>query len=377
MKLRIFFLLMAILFHAENALAVSAVTQNILNNLKLPAGFKISAYAENIPKARAMALGDNGIVFVGSTDAGKVYALQDANRDNVAEKVYVIAQGLKLPTGVAYRNGSLYVGSVDRILRYDNIVNRLSNPPAPVTVTNTLPKETHHGWRYLRFGPDGKLYVSIGAPCNICDITKAPFLPMHGTIVRMNPDGTGREIIIKGVRNSVGFDWNPQNNALFFTDNGRDWLGDTIPYEELNRWSGAPGQHFGYPFCHAGTVLDETYGAGKNCSQFTAPSWRFGAHQAPLGIHFYKGTKFPSQYNNGLFVAFHGSWNRTPPAGYRVALLKVSSTNYVTYGQDFISGWLTSAHKKLGRPVDILALPDGSLLISDDWASLVYRVTYQ
>ena len=351
--------------------AYSVDPQTILNNLKLPAGFKISIFAANVPNARSLALGDNGVVYVGTTRAGKVYAVQDADRNGKAEKIYTVAQGLNLPNGVAYRNGSLYVGAVNRILRYDQITQRLAAPPAPVVVYNRFPADTHHGWKYLRFGPDGKLYTAIGAPCNICN----PATPF-GTLVRLNPNGSGFEILARGVRNSVGFDWQPGTNALYFSENGRDRMGDDIPPDELNRWSGRLGEHFGYPFCHAGYVSDPEFGRGKFCNQYTGPVWKFSAHNAPLGVRFYRGNKFPAWYRNQLFVAFHGSWDRSVPQGYRVAMFTLNGGR-ASFGVNLVTGWLTPDRKVLGRPVDVLELPDGSILISDDKAGLIYRVVYQ
>jgi glucose/arabinose dehydrogenase len=363
--------LVTLLLFLKLSAAYSIPPQQILSQLRLPVGFKISIYAENVYNARSMALGDKGVVFVGSTNAGKVYALQDADHNGKAEKVYTIASGLRLPIGVAYKNGSLYVSAVNRILRYDQIMSRLAKPPAAVVIYNKFPTETHHGWKYLRFGPDGKLYTAIGAPCNICNPDKP-----YASLVRMNEDGSGLEILARGIRNTVGFDWHPTTNSLYFTDNGRDLLGDTTPAEELNRWSGKIGQHFGYPFCHAGNVIDPQYGSGKSCSQYTGPLWRFRAHNAPLGAHFYRGDQFPAAYKNRLIVAMHGSWNRSTPDGYRVVSLNVKGAS-ISFGSELVAGWLTPQMKIIGRPVDVLDLPDGSLLISDDWNGLVYRVTYQ
>ena len=353
------------------ALAASGTHQNVLKQLHLPKGFTISVYADNVPNARSLALGDDGVVYVGTGKAGKVYAVQDTNKDGVADKRYVIANELNMPIGVAYKDGALYVGEISRIIRFDHIARQLTNPPKPVVVYDQFPNEKHHGWKYLRFGPDNKLYTAVGAPCNICNPEKEIF----ASLVRLNPDGSDFEIIAKGIRNTVGFDWQPVTNALFFSDNGRDQLGDDYPPDELNQWS-VKGEHFGYPYCHAGEIADPLFAAGKKCSQFTAPAWKFKAHIAPLGIRFYQGNQFPVEYKNQLFVAQHGSWNRSIPQGYRVVLVKFNQGKAISE-QDFVSGWLTKGGEVLGRPVDILTLPDGSLLISDDKLGVIYKVTYQ
>ena len=353
------------------ALAASGSNQDVLKQLHLPKGFTISVYADNVPNARSLALGDDGVVYVGTGKAGKVYAVQDTDKDGVADKHYVIANELNMPIGVAYKDGALYVGEISRIIRFDHIARHLASPPKPVVVYDQFPNEKHHGWKYLRFGPDNKLYTAVGAPCNICNPEKEIF----ASLVRLNPDGSDFEIIAKGIRNTVGFDWQPITNALFFSDNGRDQLGDDLPPDELNKWS-VKGEHFGYPYCHAGEIADPLFAAGKKCSQFTAPAWKFKAHIAPLGIRFYQGKQFPVEYKNQLFVAQHGSWNRSIPQGYRVVLVKFNQGKAISE-QDFVSGWLTKGGEVLGRPVDILTLPDGSLLISDDKLGVIYKVSYQ
>jgi glucose/arabinose dehydrogenase len=353
------------------ACAKSGNHQDVLKQLHLPDGFKISIYADNVPNARSLVLSDDGVVFAGTFSEGKVYALKDSNNDGVAEQQYLIASGLNAPNGVAYKDGSLYVAEVNRIIRFDHINQQLANPPKPVVVYDQFPSDRHHGWKYLRFGPDNKLYTAVGAPCNICN----PEKEIYASLVRLNPDGSDVEIIARGIRNTVGFDWEPGTNALFFSDNGRDYLGDDSPPDELNQWS-VKGEHFGYPYCHGGDIPDPEFAAGKTCRQFIAPVWKFRAHIAALGIRFYQGKQFPVQYKNQLFVAEHGSWNRTVPQGYRVALVKFDQGKPVSE-QDFISGWLTKDEKVLGRPVDILAMPDGSLLVSDDKLGVIYKVEYK
>lgn len=342
-----------------------------LNDIKLPKGFKIAVYGK-VDNARSMALGAKGTVFVGNRDGDKVYALVDADKDGIAEKTYVIAKGLKdMPNGIAFRNGSLYVAEVSRIWRFDNIEDHLAKPLPPVLVYDKLPKDTHHGWKYIAFGPDGKLYVPIGAPCNICDNTDKD--KRYASITRMNADGTGFEIFANGIRNSVGFDWHPVTKELWFTDNGRDMLGENIPPDELNRAPKA-GMHFGYPFIHAGDIVDPEFGKGKNPKDFSAPQAKLAAHTAALGMKFYTGKQFPASYKNQILIAEHGSWNRKEPMGYRVMLVKLEGNKVLSY-EPFATGWLKGG-KAWGRPVDILQLPDGSILVSDDFANLVYRISY-
>lgn len=346
--------------------------QSIIKQLHVPQGFTLSIFADNLPNARSLALGDNGVVFVGTgAEEGAVYAVQDSNNDGVADKRHVIANDLYMPNGVAYQNGSLFVAEINRIIRFDRITHQLANPPKPVVVYDQFPSDQHHGWKYLRFGPDNKLYTSVGAPCNICE----PEKPIYSSLVRLNADGSGFEILARGIRSSVGLDWQPETDALFFTENGRDYLGDDLPPDELNRWT-TTGEHFGFPYCHGGDIPDPEFAAGKKCSQFTAPAWKFKAHMAPLGLRFYRGKQFPVEYQNQLFVAEHGSWNRSEPHGYRVALVKFNQGKPVAE-QVFIDGWLRKDGKVLGRPVDILEMPDGSLLISDDELGVIYKVEYK
>jgi len=343
--------------------------QDIIKQLQVADGFEISIYADNVTNARGLALGEGGIVYVGTGPEGKVYAVTDTNQDGKADHTYVVAENLNMPNGVAYKDGSLYVATINRILRYPQLAAHLDNPPTPVVVYDKLPSDTEHGWKYLRFGPDNKLYTAIGAPCNICQ----PSSDLYASLVRLEPDGSHFEIIAHGIRNTQGFDWQPNTHTLFFTDNGRDYLGDDSPPEELNQWS-AVGDHFGYPFCHGGTITDPEFGQLRKCAEFKPPVWRFRAHVAPLGIRFYQGKQFPAQYQQQLFVTQHGSWNRSEPQGYQVALVKFVGGNPVSE-QNFINGWLAD-DAVLGRPVDILTLDDGSLLISDDKLGVLYKVAY-
>jgi glucose/arabinose dehydrogenase len=347
------------------ARAHAANPKDILAKLQLPPGFKIEVYQDGVRNAREMALGAGGTLFVGSRSARSVYAISP--QPDGTRKVLTIASGLNMPTGVAFRDGSLYVGAVDRILRYDRIEEQLARPPQPVVVVKDLPADTHHGWRYIAFGPDGKLYVPIGAPCNVCNE------PNHAVVTRMNADGSGREVFARGVRNTVGFTWHPQTKELWFTDNGRDFLGDDAPPCELNHAPRA-GLHFGFPFCHGGDIKDPEFGALGSCAQATPPVQKLGAHVAPLGVKFYTGTQFPEGYRNQILIAEHGSWNRSERSGYRVALVRLDGSRAVKY-EPFITGW-NQKDGVLGRPVDLLVLADGSLLVSDDEAGLIYRVTY-
>ncbi|MCO5723514.1 PQQ-dependent sugar dehydrogenase [Robiginitalea marina] len=351
-----------------------AVSSLPLERLNLPDGFEITIYAEGLPDARSMAMGDGGTLFVGTRRANKVYAVRDLDGDYRADRTYVLDTTLSVPNGIAFRDGALYVAEVNRLLRYPGIEQRLSDPPEPEVVYDDYPTEFHHGWKYIAFGPDGKLYVPVGAPCNICD--SATVDPRYASITRMDPDGTNREIYAHGVRNTVGFTWHPQTGELWFTDNGRDRMGDDVPPCELNRVS-EPGQHFGYPFCHGGTIPDPEFGDQHPCSDFVPPVQPLGAHVAPLGVKFYTGQQFPEAYRGHALIAEHGSWNRSSKVGYRITLVRLEGNQAVGY-EPFIDGWLDEATQEaFGRPVDLLQLSDGSLLISDDFAGVIYRVAYK
>jgi glucose/arabinose dehydrogenase len=316
-----------------------------------------------------MTLGENGTLFVGSRSKGEVYAVLDKDGDHRADEVVTIARGLNMPVGVAYRNGSLYVSAVDRILRFDQIEQRLKNPIPPVVITGRFPQETSHGWKFIAFGPDGKLYVPVGAPCNICE----PDPDRYALIARMNPDGSGYEVVARGVRNSVGFDWDPRNQELWFTENGRDYLGDDRPPDELNHAPKA-GLHFGYPYCHGGTIPDPEYGGKHACDEFTAPAVALDPHVASLGMRFYSGSMFPQEYRNQILIAEHGSWNRSDKIGYRITLVARDGQDRLRYSV-FAEGWL-HGKEAWGRPVDLLVMPDGALLVSDDSAGVIYRISY-
>lgn len=340
-----------------------------LDKIKLPAGFRINVFAE-VPNARSMTLGDKGTLFVGTMGGGKVYAVVDSDKNGIADKVYTIASGLNTPNGVAFKDGALYVAEINRILRFDDIENHLQDPPQYKVVYDKYPTDGAHGWKFIAFGPDGKLYVPVGAPCNICQPDT-----MHANITRINPDGTGLEVYAKGIRNSVGFTWHPDSKEMWFTDNGRDNLGDDIPSDELN-FAPNKGMHFGYPYCHQGDLPDPEFGRGKNCADYTPPAYKLGAHVAALGLRFYTGSMFPAEYKNQLFIAQHGSWNRTSPVGYRVMLIKLQNGKPSEY-TPFATGWLQDNGNVIGRPVDVQVAPDGALLVSDDKAGAIYRISSQ
>ncbi|MEO0527387.1 MAG: sorbosone dehydrogenase family protein [Bacteroidota bacterium] len=344
------------------------------DRLRLPEGFKIEVYADSLDGARSMAMSDNGTLFVGTRNEKTVYAIQDLDGDFRADHTIVLDTTFEVPNGIAFKDGALYVAEVNRLLRYPNIEGRLKNPPSPEIIYDDYPTEFHHGWKYIAFGPDGKLYVPVGAPCNICESSSED--ERYATITRMDPDGGNREIYAKGVRNTVGFTWHPETGDLWFTDNGRDMMGDDVPPCELNRVAKA-GQHFGYPYCHGGTVKDPEFGDTFPCSNFVPPVQSLGAHVAPLGVKFYTGSMFPEKYKGMAFIAEHGSWNRSSMVGYKIALVKLDGNKAVSY-ETFIDGWLDEEkQERFGRPVDLLFLEDGSLLISDDFGDAIYRVSYE
>ncbi|MFQ5518640.1 MAG: PQQ-dependent sugar dehydrogenase [Mariprofundus sp.] len=340
-----------------------------LDRIKLPAGFSISYFAEHVQGARSLALGEQGTVFVGNRNGDSIIALVDEDSDGVAENRYVIGEYLDTPNGIAFYKGALYVAENQRIIRFPDIEQRLDDPPEPEVVFDALPDERHHGWRYLAIGPEGYLSVAIGAPCNICN-KPLPF----ATVCRLKPDGGEFEVFAKGVRNSVGFTWHPETEAMWFTDNGRDWMGDDSPPDELNR-AGRKGLHFGYPFRHGANIPDPKFGRVAPNMAFEPPALEMGAHVAALGLRFYTGSMFPAAYKNRLFIAQHGSWNRTTPVGYRIIAVTIEDGR-ASDKQVFAEGWLLGSIK-WGRPVDVLVMPDGALLISDDMHGAVYRISYQ
>ena len=362
------------LFVIDKAQANHPIT---LDKIKLPPGFKIETYCSTVPGARQMSLSDSGILYVGTKGIdgtkGPVYAVIDKDHDGHADSVKIIARDLFMPNGVAWRKGSLFVGEVNKIIRYDDIDNKLDNPPAPKTVYGDLPSETHHGWKYIRFGPDDLLYVPVGAPCNVC---LRPDDARFASLCRMHADGSKFEIYAKGIRNTVGFDWQPKNKELWFTDNGRDLLGDNIPPDELNH-APTSGMNFGFPYRWGENQHDKEFGDKDNEKnyQFIPPAQPLGPHVAALGVRFYNGKMFPAEYVNQAFICEHGSWNRTNPFGYRITLVTMQDNKATGY-KIFAEGFLQEDGKPFGRPNDLCVMPDGALLVSDDFGGAIYRISY-
>jgi glucose/arabinose dehydrogenase len=334
--------------------------------LKVPKGFKVEVYASSIANARSLRLGDKGTVFVSNRVLDKVYAVVDRNGKR---EVKIIASGLDRPNGLAFHNGALYIGEGTKISKLENIEDNLDNPPKPVVVYDDLPNHQSHGWKFIAIGPDNKLYINVGAPCNICIPPE-----QNAQIRRVNLDGSGAEAFARGVRQSVGFDWHPVTKELYFTDNGRDWLSEDLPEDELNRVTKA-GQHFGFPYCHQGNFTDREVGWGRSCDEFVKPVALLGPHSAALGMRFYTGRMFPAEYRNAIFIARHGSWNKTKKIGGDVVVAKLNKDGSVKSVEPFLTGFLQN-NEFSGRPVDVQIMKDGSLLISDDYAGAVYRVSY-
>jgi glucose/arabinose dehydrogenase len=334
--------------------------------LKVPAGFNIEVYAAGMANARSLAEGDKGTVFVGSRLVGNVYAI--ANKDG-KRSVKVLASGLHRPNGVAFRNGTLYIAELSKVSKIDKVEDSLDSPAKLTMIYDNLPKDEAHGWKFIAIGPDNKLYVPVGQPGNNVLHDDA-----HGQIRRMNLDGSGVEVVARGVRNTVGFDWNPETKQLYFTDNGRDWMSEDVPEDELNRVTKV-GEHFGAPYCLQGNITDPEFGWGHSCSEFTPPVGLMGPHSASLGMRFYTGSMFPKSYKNAIIVARHGSWNRSKKVGGDVVVVKLNKDGTVKSMEPLITGFLED-NKYIGRPVDVLQMKDGSLLVSDDWNGAVYRVTY-
>jgi glucose/arabinose dehydrogenase len=353
------------------AAGAGAAGRPVADTVTVPAGFVIELFSDEVPGARSMTLSPAGTLFVGTRDKGVVYAIPGAASSPRGGKPNRVARGLRSPNGVAVRDGALYVAEISRILRFDDIEARLDRPPAPVVVSDRYPTDAGHGWKFIAFGPDGWLYVPVGAPCNVC----LPPGALHQTITRMKPDGSAIEVFARGVRNSVGFDWQPGTHDLWFTDNGRDWLGDDRPPDELNH-APKPGLHFGFPYCHGRAIADPQFGRDKPCAEFTPPAAELGPHVAALGMRFYTGTMFPPEYRGRIFIAEHGSWNRSTPIGYRVTTVRLEGNRAVAY-EPFATGWLSDTGHIAGRPVDVLVMPDGTLLVSDDYGGAIYRITYR
>ena len=337
-------------------------------SFKLPPGFKAEVWASGMPGARAMARGDDGKIYIGTRGIGRVYEVTDGGAQRTNR---VVVDKLVQPAGVAFKNGALYVMAIDKMLRFDGIEKNPGVAPVDMTAAFKLPPEQHHNWKYIAFGPDNKLYVPFGTPCNIC-VPGAEYAQIR----RYNADGSGMEVIARGVRNSVGFDWHPVTKELWFTDHGRDWMGDDTPDDELNRISGT-GQHFGFPYCHANGVADKDLKIDKPCDGTTLPVLTMGPHTAVMGAHFYTGSMFPAEYKNLLFVARKGSWNRTKKLGYDVVTVRADADGKNAAMTPFMTGFLDSSNDSFsGRPTYFMQLPDGSLLLTDEQLGAIYRISY-
>jgi glucose/arabinose dehydrogenase len=373
-----------IIFSFLSVLAKSYPTgselEELLNKISLPDGFKIDIYASDVENARSMTISPSGTVFVGNRKADNVFALMDNDKDGKVDKKYLITDKLtNMPNGVVFHNGDLYVAEVNKIWLFKDIEKNLekiddvgSYPEEPILISDKFPSDKHHGWKYISIGPDNKLYVPVGAPCNICESKDE----IYSTITRMDLDGKNQEIYARGVRNTVGFTWHPETGEMWFTDNGRDMLGDNYPPCELNRVQ-VSGKHYGYPYCHGSDISDPEFGSKYPCDDFVKPVQNLGPHVAPLGVKFYDGNMFPDEYKGDIFIAEHGSWNRTKKIGYRITRVKIENNKSLGY-EPFIDGWLEKEKNDAwGRPVDIIFLDDGSMLISDDYANVIYRVTYE
>ncbi len=340
-----------------------------MSDISLPPGFRITVYAADVPNARQMALGPPGVVFVGSRSEGKVYAVVDRNGKGQADAVHVLASGLREPSGVAFRDGALYVAVVNRILRFPDVARDLARPPKPEVVSDAFPSDGHHGWKFIAFGPDGRLYVPVGAPCNVC----TPPTALHATITRIDLAGGKPEVIARGVRNSVGFDFDPATKDLWFTDNGRDNMGDDQPPDELNHLSRV-GEHFGFPFCHGEAIKDPDHNAGRRAISSprrpacSARTWRPSACAST-----------PARCSPRSTAAASSSPSTAPgtaatPIGYRVTFVKIEGGRATSY-EPFAAGWLKGSTAS-GRPADVLVMPDGALLVADDKAGRIYRISY-
>jgi glucose/arabinose dehydrogenase len=337
-----------------------------LDQLKVPKGFNLELYASGMPNARELALGSKGTVFVGSRLQDKVYAIADRNGKREAK---VLVSGLYRPNGVAFKDGTLYIAELSQISKIENVEDKLDSSPKPIVIYNDLPKDEAHGWKFIAVGPDNKLYLEVGQPGNNVLHDKD-----HGQLRRINLDGSGAEVVARGVRHSVGFDWNPVTKELYFSDNGRDWLSEDVPEDKLSRVTKI-GQHFGAPYCYQGNIPDPEFGWGHTCSEFEPPLMLTGPHSAGLGLRFYTGNMFPAKYKNAIFLARHGSWNRTKKFGGDILVVYVNKDGTVKSSEVFLTGFIQN-NNYIGRPVDVLNMPDGSMLISDDYNGAVYRLTY-
>ena len=378
--MNIILIIFSLLSVLDKSYPMASEFDELLKKINLPDGFKIDVYASDVENARSMTISPSGTVFVGNRKADNVFALVDNDRDGKVDKKYLITDKLtNMPNGVVFHNGNLYVAEVNKIWLFEDVEKNLQKidavgyyPEEPILISDKFPSDKHHGWKYISIGPDNKLYVPVGAPCNICESKDE----IYSTITRMDLDGKNQEIYARGVRNTVGFTWHPETGEMWFTDNGRDMLGDNYPPCELNRVQ-VPNKHYGYPYCHGGDISDPEFGSKYPCDDFVKPVQNLGPHVAPLGIKFYDGNMFPDEYKGDVFIAEHGSWNRTKKIGYRISRVKIENNKSLGY-EPFIYGWLDKdKNDAWGRPVDIVFLEDGSMLISDDYANVIYRVTYE
>ncbi len=367
---KIFFIILPLLISSFTYAETSNSQQSTnlpLEKIKLPPGFSIQLWA-TIPDAKSLAIGKQGTVFVSSKTTGSIYAISQS--DGKEKQVRIIANGLKSPSGITYHEGTLYVTALNRIFRFDQIENNLDQINEPVIIYDNLPKESFHSTRYMAVGHDNLLYISVGAPCDACEAD-----PMrYALIARLNPNGSNFEVYAQGIRNSLGFDWHPKTHELWFSDIGRDWMGEDLPPDELN-YAATQGLHFGFPNCHAGKILDPKYGAKRGCDKSQAPIAELEPHVSPHGIKFYSGRMFPPEYHDQLIIAEHGSWNRRAPVGFRLQHFQLKN-NQIVKKEIFAEGWFND-QKVWGRPTDLLVMPDGALLVSDDLAGAIYRISYQ
>jgi glucose/arabinose dehydrogenase len=344
-----------------------AADQIPIATLKVPDGFKLEIYASGMVNARSLARGDKGTIFVSTRLLDKIYAITEKNGKREVKPLF---SGLLRPNGLAFRNGTLYIAEINKISKVENIEANLDNPPKPVVIYDDLPSDEAHGWKYLTIGPDNKLYFQVGAPCNICMPSER-----HAQIRRINLDGSGAEVIARGIRQIVGMDFDPTSKQLYFSENQRDWLSEELPNDKLNRLASPGKEDFGFPRCHQGDVPDPEFGWGRGCEGVSKPLALLGPHSAPLGVRFYTGSMFPTEYSHALFIARHGSWNKTKKIGGDIVVAMLNPDGTVKSWTPFITGFLQD-NNYIGRPVDMLQMPDGSLLISDDWNGAVYRLSY-
>jgi len=349
-------------------LTATPVSELPIDKLKLPAGFKAEVWSHGTPGVRAMARSDSGKVYVGTRGLGRVYEITDNGKERTSR---IVVDKLNQPA-VAFHKGALYVMAIDKVLRFDGIEQNPNVAPVDLTAKFNLPPEQHHNWKYIRFGPDGKLYVPFGAPCNICELPTQEYAQLR----RYDADGSNMEVIGRGIRNTQGFDWHPVTKELWFTDHGRDWLGDDTPDDELNRMS-KTGLNFGFPHCHANGLADPDIKKDKPCEGVTLPVKTMGAHAAVMGLHFYTGAMFPTEYKNAMFIARKGSWNRTKKSGYDVVMVKANDDGSNAQVTPFITGFLDEKTDAFyGRPVYLTQLPDGSMLLADEQMGAIYRISY-